>query len=412
MRILFATSSFAGGGITSYAHEFIKAYSIENNVSVLIGNDQNNPIKYNNVDVFRYECSDTSWKNVKRVTNLINEEIQPEIIVSSNAKIIGLVSPYLNNTIRIITVSHSLKYLDADLTALNNSYIDNIIALSNYNKQYLDMRFKIKDASKVRVIYNFISNKKDASIIRNSKINNDTVTIVFPGGCEPPKTPELVIVILKELLKTDACFKFYWVGKRNLRISRAIPFLRINDVGRYIPKDKRVVFTGRLSRNQSEELFANTNVFLFPSRREGCSMSLLETMRVGTIAIVADYHNANMEMIQDGINGFVINHKDVSAFVSRIIDICNNHKNYESIYNNSYNSFITLYSFSVWKKQMDEVILSLSTDHKNRRNGVSFVKYVHDRCLLMYYELDSFIKRLFEESLLVILKIKHMKKEN
>lgn len=410
MRILFATSSFAGGGITSYAHEFIRAYSVGNELSVLIGNDDNNPIVYDDVNVYRYECSNTAWGNVNKVANLINEVIKPEIIVSSNAKIIGLVAPYLTDSIKIITVSHSLKYIDADISAINNGYIDNIIALSKFNKEYLDKSFRIKDVSKVEVIYNFISEKEDALEIRNNKKHNKVVSIVFPGGCEPPKTPELVIRVLKELLKTDVCFKFYWVGKRNLRISKAIPFFRINDVGLYIPKDDRVVLTGRLSREECEDLFVKTNVFLFPSRREGCSMSLLETMRVGTIAIVSDYHNANMEMIQDGYNGFVIDHNNVEEFVSRIVDICKNHQNYESIYDNSYDSFVSSYSRNVWKKQMDNVILSSSKKHKKRRKRTSFIKYLRDVCLLKYFELDSFVKQLFEERLLVIFKIKQIRK--
>lgn len=410
MRILFATSSFAGGGITSYAHEFIRAYSIGNELSVLIGNDDNNPIVYTDVNVYKYECSNTAWSNVKKVANLINEVIKPEIIVSSNARIIVLASPYLTDSVRIITVSHSLKYIDADISALNNGYIDNIIALSNFNKEYLDNSFRIRDALKVRVIYNFISERDNAFEIRNNKKHNEVVSIVFPGGCEPPKTPELVIHVLKELLKTDALFKFYWVGKRNLRVSKAIPFFRINDVGQYIPKDDRVVLTGRLSREECEDLFARTNIFLFPSRREGCSMSLLETMRVGTIAIVSDYHNANMEMIHDGYNGFVINHNNVEEFVSRIVDICKNHKNYESVYDNSYDSFVSSYSRNVWKKQMDDVILSSSTNHNKRHKRISFIKYLRDVCLLRYFELDSLVKQLFEERLLVIFKIKQIKK--
>ena len=161
MKILLCSSSFAGGGITSYAHELINCYSEGNEFSVLIGNDDQNPIIKDGVEVYKYDCSDISFENVSRIVQLINEKIQPDILISSCAKALSIALPYLNNDIKVITVSHSLKYIEADMAAFNYEYTDVVIALSDYNKAYLDKTFSIKDKHKVQGVYNFVKELQD-----------------------------------------------------------------------------------------------------------------------------------------------------------------------------------------------------------------------------------------------------------
>ena len=100
MKILFATSSFGGGGITSYAKEVISQFSKGNDFSVMIGDDEVSPITTPGVKIYNYECSDLSIKNAINVINTINNDIKPDLILSSNAFIISLVSKYLNDDIK------------------------------------------------------------------------------------------------------------------------------------------------------------------------------------------------------------------------------------------------------------------------------------------------------------------------
>ena len=110
MKVVLATSSFKGGGITSYAHELINCYSKGNSFSVIIGDDSQNPINRDGVAIYKYDCSDLSFANICNIIKLINEEIKPDILIASCAKAISLALPYLNNNIKVIAVSHSLKY--------------------------------------------------------------------------------------------------------------------------------------------------------------------------------------------------------------------------------------------------------------------------------------------------------------
>lgn len=374
MKILLCSSSFGGGGITSYALELIDKYSLGNDLYVMLGDDQKSPIRNKNVKVIYQNMSDISIDNLKKTVEIINNEIKPNIVINSFAKVISLIAPYLNNNIKLITVSHSLKYIEAELAGMNSKYIDNIIALSHSGKEYIKKHFSIKETNKISVVYNFVGEHPQAEKYRKEKLANKTINIVYPGGCAGSKTPELVIKVLRELQKTNLDFKFYWMGGNYVHLSRHLPFLGVNDIRDFVKKDERIVFTGKVPREEANEIISRANIFFSPSRREGCPMSLIEAMRVGAICIVSDFPIANKEIIKDGVNGYVIPHKNINSFVERIKDIVNNHADYRHIYENSYKSYYEELRYESWKKQMDDIINYPQTSHYTRRKNISGIK--------------------------------------
>ena len=321
MKILLCSSSFGSGGITTFAHELIENYSTNNEFYVMLGDDKRSPIQNSNVKVLYHDMSNISIQNLKRTIKIINEDIKPDIVINSFAGVISLIAPYLNNNIKLVTVSHSLKYIEAELAGMNNKYVDNIIALSYSGKRYINKRFSIKDTNKISVIYNFVGEHPQAEEYRSDKKANKTINIVYPGGCAGSKTPELVIRVLRELQKTDLDFKFYWMGGNYVHLSRYFPFLGMNDIRKFVKDDNRIIFTGKIPREEARKIISNANIFFSPSRREGCPMALIEAMRIGAICIVSDFPIANKEIIEDGKNGYVIPHTNINGFVERITDI-------------------------------------------------------------------------------------------
>lgn len=412
MKILLASSSFGGGGITSYALELIDKYSVGNDFYVMLGNDTKSPIKNKNVKIVYRNMSDISMANLKKTVEIINNEIKPDIVINSFAKVISLIAPYLNNNIKLITVSHSLKYIEAELAGMINKYIDKIIALSHSGKRYISKRFAIKDTDKISVIYNFVGEHPQAEEYRKRKLGNKTINIVYPGGCAGSKTPELVIRVLKELQKTDLNFKFYWMGGNYVHLSRHFPFLGVNDIRDFVKSDERIIFTGKIPREEANEIISNANIFFSPSRREGCPMSLIEAMRVGAICIVSDFPIANKEIIEDGVNGYVIPHMNIQGFVERIKDVINNHGEYSHIYDNSYKTFYETLRYENWKRQMDELINNPCTSHNSRRKHISTAKLRFD---ILKFKIRSRICKLdvtIHEDIRVLFSLYKLKKNN
>jgi glycosyltransferase involved in cell wall biosynthesis len=73
---------------------------------------------------------------------------------------------------------------------------------------------------------------------------------------------------------------------------------RLNDT-------KHVHYHGRVPRGKFLHELRNSDVFLLPSRSEGCPVSLLEAMSFGVVPIVSDGLGAMRWVVQNGLDGYV-----------------------------------------------------------------------------------------------------------
>ena len=362
MKILLATSSVTpNSGIPSYNRELCSLLDEDNEMHLLVNENIQFYSGYEKI-FSTYGMNIYKYDDVSKLLRCILSE-HYDVIINSNSHVMSMLAAFLDNNTRLITVSHSLGTMDCDSAVFNNMYIDNIIALSASCKDYISKRFRIKDNKKIKVVFNSVANNPNADSLRKEKVEANKIKIVFAGGSAASKSPDLIVPIVHALCKTDTPFEFYWLGITTPPLKRFQPF---NDIRLVLPKDKRIVVTGLLPQNKAAEIIASCNVFLAPSRREGFPMALLEAMRIGCIPVISDYKIANMEIIQDGKNGFIIPHNDLNAFVDRLVDIAKNHSNYRNIYEESYKTFVNELSFPVWKKHINEIIADCSAIHKPR----------------------------------------------
>lgn len=384
MKIILATSTFElnGGGISSYAHDLVNVYKGDNEVVVITGDSYIKKIG-DDFDVYNINWKNSSVDNAKKIIALF-ERIKPDIIVNSNAYLLSLITPYLDDEINIVNISHFVNGKLADIAGFNSEYVDSVISLSSFGKLYLDKKFNVSDKTKVKIVYNFLPQIKESDAILEKKIKNEVLTIVYPGGSSLHKSPALVSKILFSLIDTDLNFKFIWLGNTLLPISSL--YTNKKTIREIIPEDKRVIFTNRLTREEAQEIIESANIFLLPSKGEGCPISLLEAMRVGTIPIVSDSKHASREIIKNGENGFIVGQNDIYSFVNLIKDIIFNSKRYESIYRNSLKTFVDEFNENKWKCNMD--IVFMSKYNHTKRHPFNIFGYLVNvfrlRCLWYY----------------------------
>lgn len=344
-NILFASSSVTptGGGIPAYAYELIKALSGEYNIYVLT--DEKNPIKYDNdiVSMFSTYGNDSfSYEYGNKVLKFI-ENNRIDLVINSNSTIIAVLAPFIKAP--IISISHFTDGPLALVAGFNARFVNHIVALSKSAKKYLERRYKIIDENKVVVIYNFIHNNNPVL----GKQNQSPIVIVYPGGCSPHKSPELVYLAVKRLLKSNLPFKFFWIGNTTVPLKELSFKKNLRD---FFKSDDRLVFTGRISRKESLEIIGKCNIFLLPFRGEGCAMTLLEALTGGCIPIVSDHPHASKEILNDGKFGVVINDVNDKKIAETIEDIIINHSNYFSSYTDSINYVKENLSKEHWIEKM------------------------------------------------------------
>lgn len=404
MKILLANSPFRGGGITSYAMQIIRCLAEDAELAVVLADDNKSPITDKRVKVYYYNTHSLTVKNARLFIKLINEEIKPDVLIVSAARILPVITPYLNDEIKIITVSHSGKFFHSEYSVVNHKYIDKIIAASSeYNKEYLLQKYQIKDPEKVKVIYNFLDKDEELENLRYLKAQKRPVSLIFVNGSSVHKSPDLVARIVIELLKTDLNFRFYWMGTSTVPLTTTLfRHSKFKNIKQLFPDDERLVFTGYIaSKRDFDKFTASANIMLAPSRNEGCSMALLEGHRAGCIFLVADYENSNREIVEKGKSGFVVNRNDIDEFISIIRDIINNPAKYEDYYENSHNTFIKYLSYSIWKEKLFSVINSPSSHSPRKKNAtrlgiiinISKMKWLLFKCQIdqtLRYSLPSF----------------------
>ena len=339
-----------------------------------------------------------NYSDCRDLVDKLNAE-RYDVIINSNSHVMSILAPYMCDSSRIISVSHSLRTMDSDNAAFNHKYLDGIIALSENCKSYLRNRFDV-NKQKIHVVFNSVANFPNSELICTEKKQSKELSIVFAGGTAPSKNPEIALNVLIKLLKSDKNFKFYWMGNLTPPLKKLQPFKSVQDIlENELINDKRVIFTGRIPQQEAVRIISKCNIFFAPSRREGFPMALLEAFRTGCIPIVADYDIANKEIIKDSVNGFIISHSHVELFSKRIFDIIDNHENYSTIYDQTYRTFVDELSFPHWQRKMDLLLKDVTMNHAKRKllnNKIVF--FANKIRFLMLYSWD-FIENLLIEVL-------------
>ena len=84
-----------------------------------------------------------------------------------------------------------------------------------------------------------------------------------------------------------------------------------------------VYFLGTRPKTQLPVFYSWADVFVFPSRWEGLSRALRESLACGTPAITSNYGSVT-EIVQDNKNGLLVNPEDTNAFAYKILQILKN----------------------------------------------------------------------------------------
>lgn len=357
MKILLATSKAvpSGGGIASYNQELIKALDKGNDFFLMTSANEHDVIGFKKTESL-YGVDYYDFKVASNIIEIINNQ-KYGLIINSNSEFIAVATPFLNAP--IISVSHFVNGLLADCAGYNSTYINNIIALSNYGKLYLDNKFKINDKDKVKVVYNFVHRSSNAF----KKEKNEIIKIVYPGGTSVNKSFDVVMAVAYLLKRSNLNFSFYWLGNTTLPSSN-LSLLGVRDIRQMIHDDDRFIITGNVKREEAEQIISSANIFLLPSRGEGCPMTLLEAMRDGCIPIVSDAHHGSRELIENSKAGFIIKQGDEKAIVSLIIDVILYHEKYYDFYNKTREFSETNLSPEIWTNHMNSIILEALTHPK------------------------------------------------
>jgi len=147
---------------------------------------------------------------------------------------------------------------------------------------------------------------------QNHSNRNDKIDVITIGKLSYNKgSYDILKSIPKVVSKYDKiCFRYIGHGDQNSLTALA----KKNNILEYCD------FTGPIGEFEKIQLLQRSQLFLLPSHAEGHPAVILEAMAVG-LPVIATKVGAIPEVIQDGINGFIIEPGDVDMLADRIITL-------------------------------------------------------------------------------------------
>ncbi len=290
MKILVASSSAPdrGAGISTYCREI--ALGLKN-----FGHDviyaSPLPDDFSWLDSVALEYIETPFdRNMLALCKSILRKIEAEkidaIINNDNAVIQNIAAlvrcPF-------ISVGHLDSTTIGSMLTHNKDWVDYTVAISSDMQLNLVKKLDFPP-TRIPLVHNGISDI-DTSLI-SKKTSGGKLKVIFGGGLIPRKGGDII--------------------SRLLRMSKSEPNIQFNIFGelpRGVPKDMiscdQIVFHGRQSRDEFMLALASADVFLLPSRSEGCPMALLEALAYGCVPIVSNGIGAMRWIVSNADNGYV-----------------------------------------------------------------------------------------------------------
>lgn len=218
--------------------------------------------------------------------------------------------------------------------------IDHVYACS-YGLKNFFLGAGIQFKNEVKVIHHGFDYPKIDSV---AKRNVDEFVCAIPGRLIPRKGHRLVLKNCKELSEKIAGFKLVIIGDGELR-SELEKYVLENDL-----KDC-VVFTGNVSDVRPH--LGAADLILIPSYAEGLPLVIFEAMSVSKPVIAFDTIGP-AEVVEEGVNGFLIKPFDDHAFSEKIIELAKNRQALCEIGLRGNKMVETKFSLAVMKKNTVE----------------------------------------------------------
>lgn len=92
-----------------------------------------------------------------------------------------------------------------------------------------------------------------------------------------------------------------------------------------------VHFVGFRGKQQLAKYYSSADVFVLPTRQDVWGLVINEAMSFGLPVITTDHCAAGLELIQNGINGYVLPVDDVQALADTLCGLCANPKTIEAM---------------------------------------------------------------------------------
>jgi glycosyltransferase involved in cell wall biosynthesis len=297
-------------------------------------------LEYLNIKRVRYSIFFLFWKIAK---------IKPDIVFSSllRTNIVLLLIKLYYSRFKLVIREPSMPsaFIKNKIISKKTLYLikflypfaDKIIAQSEYMRLDISKTYNIK-LDKIKYLSNFLDKKK---ILANTNSQKNpfyryktSINFVYVGRLSDEKNPLFLAEVFKEVVKINNKFNLFFIGTGVLE-GELIDFIYKNNL-------ENNIHTLGFKLNPHPYI-KYADGLLLPSKWEGMPNVVLESFFLKTIVIATNSTPVLSDMIDSGVNGFLVNNFNPKEYVKYILNYSCLLNEFKIIDNINYNIFFKKY---------------------------------------------------------------------
>lgn len=263
------------------------------------------------------------WRYILRLARFLNRSaVQILHLHNPTAFFYGTLAGKLARIPYIIYTEHGRDYSAGLKVRLAHRFlakrVDQIIVVAQSGKRYLCTQEGVAE-SKIRLIYNGIDgrsfrNGQDGDLKEKLGLKPDQPVIGIVARLDPIKNHALLLQAMVQVIKEQPDAVLLIVGDGPLRN-------QLHAMAAALGIQGKVQFLG--TRTDIPALLKIIDVFVLCSLKEGLSLTLVEACAASK-PIVATAVGGNPEVVEDGVNGWLVPSNDAQALAQAILSILGN----------------------------------------------------------------------------------------
>lgn len=320
---------------------------------------EKNIIREYKTTIFRDISLYEDLKSIIDTYRILKKE-RPQIIHAHSAKggVIGRVVGKLLN-IKVYYTPQAFSYLSTQNKIKRIFFLLIEKALRFKNNYVIASSNSEKNRAQNEVCYNsdkiFLFNNCISPIKVISKKTNDKNLpdkyICTVGRPSYQKNIELMINVLYEINKTvDLNLVIMGVGHHVGQlesVKNLIIKLNMSD---------KVTLLDWTEREDVFDIISKSKLYISTARYEGLPYSIIESLALSKPCVVSNC-DGNVDLIQNGYNGYVIEDNDIISFKNKILCLLNDEDELNKFSRNAYESFCNHYDISKNIKELEAIYL-------------------------------------------------------
>lgn len=233
---------------------------------------------------------------------------------ASNAALRGLlVSQYYKIPFSCTGHSTELLLVKAPYLKYLIKHANPFITISAYNKKFLANRYSLPEKI-IKVNYCGV----DTNYYKNTSENRNALPlkIISVTSMRKAKGVEYLVAACQLLKRHNIDFECSLIGGGPNLVEMAALIQKLN-------LDSNIRLYGAMTPEKIKESLMESSVFVLPSLSEGIPISVMEAMSM-ELAVIASDITGLPELIDDGVNGYLVEPKKPQLIAEKILFLKNN----------------------------------------------------------------------------------------